>query len=294
MQTTIDFNKTLIRCSAIGMIMTEPRGCITEKQLEKLSEFEKKGRLTDKQREEYLILVAKKAESGENPLSDTCKNYLREVYLFQRYGRKIKCLDEIKQIVKGRMVEEEAITLVCRLDKKFYEKNEERIENEFLSGIPDLYEGESIYKADFIDEIKSSWDLDTFSQNVDDGLDTANWWQMQGYFALTSAKNGAVNKCLVNTPEKLIMDEIKKLFYSMDVATEQNPEFLAAAEEIRKNMIFDDIPIQERRIKFEVERDDAAIAKVYERVKGCRKWLVTYDQMYRDATIGKILESQVL
>ena len=65
-------------------------------------------------------------------------------------------------LAEGNMSEEDSIDLFCRIEKKFYQKNTDRIKNDFLSGTPDLYEGENVQNATRIIDIKSSWDIQTF------------------------------------------------------------------------------------------------------------------------------------
>jgi hypothetical protein len=45
-------------------------------------------------------------------------------------------------------------------------------------------------------------------------------------------------------------------------------------------MIFDDIPIERRRTRFIVDRDDDLIKKIYKRVEQCRVWLIKYHEEY--------------
>jgi len=55
-------------------------------------------------------------------LSETTKKYLREVMIYEKYGRKKDISN--KYIEKGLAVEEDAITLYSRFTKVFYKKNE--------------------------------------------------------------------------------------------------------------------------------------------------------------------------
>jgi len=280
----MDFSKQLIRCSAIGLIMTEPKGCITEKQLETLKKLEEKGNLTEKQREEYLTLVAKRAEAEYLPLSDTAQGHLLEVFVYKMWGKRIKpALDNNKYLMKGKLVENDSIALVSFLDEKLYEKNDERLSNEWLTGEPDLFDGELLIKADKVIDVKSSWDLSTYWDAVLDGLKKVWWWQMQGYLALTNCQAGEIHICLVSTPEVLVNDEKRRLFHKMDCVTEEDPAYKAAAANLEFNMRFDDIPPDQRRFIYTVERDDAAIEQIYRRVVKCREWLQSYQSTYEVA-----------
>lgn len=276
-----DFSKALVRCSAIGDIMSDSRGCITEKQLQKIKEFQGKDKLTTKQLEELALLILKRKESEEFQPSDTCAKRLIEIHTYMLYGRKFKDKGKfIKQIQKGTTVEEDSITIISLLDRKFYKKNEHRINGEFLTGVPDLYEGEDILDAEYLIDIKSSYDLETFRCASLGCLDKTYEYQLQGYFALTGARRGEISYVLVNTPESILNDMKKSLFYKLDVATEENPKYLAAVAELEFEHKFDDIPIERRRFKYVVERDDNLIAQINRRVEQCRVWLDKYHKEY--------------
>lgn len=67
----------------------------------------------------------------------------------------------------------------------------------------------------------------------------------------------------------------------MRPVTEEDYKRLATMHtEIETNLSFDDIPESERRIKFPVTRDEAAIAKIYEKVELSRKYLSDIEQMH--------------
>lgn len=118
-------------------------------------------------------------------LSETTKKYLREVMIYEKYGRKKDISN--KYIEKGLAVEEDAITLYSRFTKVFYKKNEKQLKNEQITGTPDLYEGDNIESASLILDIKSSWDIFTFFNSKLDALNKDYYWQLQGYMALTGA-----------------------------------------------------------------------------------------------------------
>jgi len=214
----------------------------------------------------------------EDPLPQTAKSYLKKYYAYLKYGKWSVSLDKgNKYTNKGKLAEEESITLLSRLDKIFLKKNEERLENEFLTGIPDIIVRDGELKVVYIYDAKTSWDVETFFDNLDKDLNPLYWWQIQGYFALTGCDIGEVSYCLVNTPESLLEGEKYALLRRFDVVTEEAPEFKVAYQELLNNATFDDIPIERRRLKFIVERDEEAIQKIYKRIEKCREYL-TYLQ----------------
>lgn len=203
---------------------------------------------------------------------ETCKSHLMECYVSHIYGRTKDITN--KYMEKGTDVEEDSITLYSRVKKKFFKKNKDVIANDFFEGTPDLFEGESITKADVITDIKSPWDIFTFFSVLSKPLNKDYEWQLQGYMDLTGAEMGKLAYCLVNAPLKLINDEKRKLEWRMGVIdTDADPEYLAACEEIDRLMTYDDIPIEERWVEFTVPRNQEMIDSAHEKIELCREFL---------------------
>ena len=232
------FSKTLFRCSSLGHLMVEPKS---------------------------------KADKDAGNLSESAKTHLIDVYVSAKYDRQTEISS--RYISKGLMVEEDSITLYSRVKKSFFRKNEDSLLNEFIKGTPDLYTGNTIHTAETIIDIKSSWDIFTFFRNHTKGINNLYWWQLQGYMALTGAKSSNLAYCLVNTPEMLITDEKKKLMYKMGCATTESEYFLQACDELDKALTYDDIPLNERLIEFQIDRDEAAIESLYSRIEKARAYL---------------------
>lgn len=206
-----------------------------------------------------------------DPLGESCKAHLVDVFVSQKYGRQTDIVN--RYVEKGLAVEEDSITLYSRVNKKVFFKNEERLTNSYIQGCPDLFEGREIKKATKIIDIKSSWDLFTFSRVRTKPINKMYWYQLQGYMALTGAKKATLAYCLVTTPEIMIQDEVRKMMWKMAVTTELDPLFIEAREELEKSMRYEDIPLNERIIEFQFERDDEEIEKIYQKVELCRGYL---------------------
>lgn len=234
----MNFNETLFRCSSLGYIMTDPR-------------------------------------SKSETLSETAKTHLIDVYVANRYGRQEDI--QSKFIEKGLAVEEDSITLYSRIKKEFYKKNEDHLTNTWIKGTPDLFEGDTIHSASHIIDIKSSWDIYTYMRVLTKEINKNYYWQLQGYMDLTGAATATLAYCLVDTPIQLIEDEKRRLMWKMGVATSESPLFIEACEALEKDMIFTDIPLHERLIEFEIERNEADIMKMHARVEECRKWLNEFE-----------------
>jgi len=290
-----DFSNTLIRCSAIGQIMTEPRGKSNmEKYNDAVSllreEEAKYGNMLNKELKSAQNKLAKinkikeqiaelELLKDEYDLSDTCKSYLIQSYVLSKYGRVREV--QTKQMVKGIISEEDSIELFAVLEKRPFLKNKTRLYNDFLTGMPDLFDGETITDSNEIIDIKSCWDIFTFLKNVAEPENDDYYWQIQGYLALTGGKIGTIAYCLVNTPESIIEGEKYNLLRKMDVATEEDPDFKKELQLLINNRKFDDIPMEDRLLTYSIERDDEAIEKIYERVKMCRKFLSEFEEKHR-------------
>jgi hypothetical protein len=241
----MNWNEILIRCSSLGALMTEPKD---------------------------------KASKEMGELSKTAKTHLKSIYIREKYGRQKDVVT--KQMQKGLDVEEESITLLSRVQKKMLYKNEERLNNGYITGLPDIFEGENIRNAKSITDIKSSYDLFSFLGNIGEPLDRDYYYQLQGYMALSGAPVAYIAYCLVNTPQNIIDGEKYRLLKSMNVISEESPEFVKEAMKIEKNLTFDDIPKEERVLIFKVEKDDDIIEKINLTVIKARTYLAEFEQTH--------------
>lgn len=219
------------------------------------------------------IMTNSKNKSRE--LSETAKAHCVDVYVRTKYGRSADISN--KFIEKGLKVEERSITLLSRVMREFYKKNEENLKNEYISGTPDLYVGESISGAEVVIDVKSSWDLFTFHRTRVKDLNKIYYWQLQGYMALTGADSAMLAYCLVDTPQEMIIEEQRRLFYRMGVVSEQNADYVEACKQLETSMTYDDIPLDERLHIIEIERNNADISAIYDRVQQCREFIAQLD-----------------
>jgi hypothetical protein len=235
----MNWNETLIRASSVGYLMTEP---------------------------------VTKADKEAGVLSKTAQKHLIEVYIAEKYGRKRDI--QTKQMKKGVEAEQDSIDLLSMYLKLPFSKNEERFKNDFITGLPDIINGDTII------DIKSSYDLWTFLGNIPDKLDNLYYWQMQSYMWLTGTRNATIAYCLVNTPEGIIQQEKYYLLKKMDVISEESPEFIKEAMKIEFNMTFDDISINERILTFNVNRSEDDILRIENKVLKARTFLQELEQTH--------------
>lgn len=289
-----DFSKTLIRCHALGNIMSPAKGKtplehyesalesleLNQAKYEAFKNKECKSALETLQRIESLkqeipILEQRK---DEIVLSETCKSYLIQTYVLSKYNRVREI--QTKQMVKGTIAEDDSIMLFSMFDGNIYNKNTHRLSNEYISGTPDLYDGVDIVSSNEIIDIKTSWDLFTFLSNVPDANNFNYYCQLQGYLALTGAKIGTIAYCLVNTPDSIVEAEKYNLLRKLDVATEEDPLYKNELQKLLANRIFDDIPIEERVLTYSIERNDDFIEKMYKTIEKCRLFLADFEQQH--------------
>jgi|SRR5690554_9132 len=191
-------------------------------------------------------------------------DYLAQLFIETKYGREKEI--ESKYLKKGTQVEEDSMTLYSRFEKKIFVKNEEQLQNDFLTGTPDI-----VHKG-VVHDIKSSWDIFTFFANQAQEMKSDYYWQLMGYMALTGAEKARLAYCLVNTPFGLIEQEKRSLMYKTGL-DEDDPIHREACREIERLCVYDDIPVNERVIVQELDRDEAAIESIYARVDECRAYM---------------------
>jgi hypothetical protein len=250
-----DFTKTLIRASAVGNLFVEP-----------------------------VTKVAK--DAGE--LSKTAQTYLINEYIRSKYGRERDIVTPA--MLKGIEAEEEAIKMLSQHQKMRLVKNEERLSNAWITGHPDVYEGETIQNCKFLWDVKTSWSIWSFLAQIPDKLDNIYYYQLQAYMWLCNCSHAAIAYVLADAPKGIIETEKKKLLYSMNVATEENPDYLEAAAGLEINMIYPDIDLSERILIFPVERDEEVIEKMKQKVTKAREFLMDFEQKHLSFNEGKKVE----
>jgi hypothetical protein len=234
----MNFSNTLIRCSSLSCLFTEPK--------------DKVDRLAGK-------------------LSKTAKTHLQSVYISLLWG--VEKDITTKQMQKGLSGEEDGITLLSMLDDAFYVKNEERKQNDYITGHADIVH-------DYVDDLKLSWDAFTFISNLTEPLSDTYEGQMQGYLWLWDKEVARVRFALIDTPQSIVEGEKYRLLRSMDVATEESLEFKLAWERQEKNYRFSHIPIKHRVITKTVFRNEEFIKQIPEKVEKAREYLKELHELH--------------
>lgn len=204
----MDFSNHKFRPSSLGKLMAGVKPNLTAKQEETLLgllEKKESGKITDKQITTLGDLIKKR--DAKPTLSSGAKTYIDEIFQEIVFGR--SKVIETKYMDKGLMVEDVALTLYQEVTGTYVQKNEERIKNDYVIGTPDSI-------VDKIIDIKSSWESTTFPL-IKDQLNTIYDWQVRAYMWLTGLNNAEVAYCLVDTPYKLIEDELRRMDWKHDI-----------------------------------------------------------------------------
>lgn len=205
--------------------------------------------------------------SKKELLSETTKSYLRELWIKEVFDRE-RYDTTNKYTSKGIQVEPDSMDLVHKVTGEFYVKNREKLQNDFISGTPDIIIRDENKNPARIKDIKSSWDIWTFAK-VDYKQAFGNYyWQLFGYMWLTETLESDLLYCLVNTPDELIESELYKLSFKIGDSDE-------VMEQARKNYEFDDIPVEMRLKQYVFQFDTDVLEKLKERIVLSREFLNT-------------------
>ncbi len=147
------------------------------------------------------IMTAPKNKS--EVLSETAKSYIKQIAKEDFFGYE-SYLDN-KYVKKGIEVENESIELYNSVFFTSYEKNAERINNEFLTGEADIV-GDNV-----IIDIKSLWSLDTFPATEKDINLKDYEMQLRGYMMLYDKEHAEISYCMVSTPYELCKYENQQM-----------------------------------------------------------------------------------
>jgi len=255
--SSIDVNDILFRCSSLGYLVVEPK-------------------------------------NKNEILSEGLKTHLVDVVVSAKYNRHREI--HAKQLDKGNETEEDSITVLSRITKKFFKKNETSLANDFIKGTPDLFEGESIYSATHIRDTKSSWDAYSFFRAKNKELEKNYYWQGQGYMWLTGAKYCSIDYVLNNTPWGLIESELRKESYNH--LENDTPAWIEA--QIIANHVYDkktfmeycdfkgictgenvitvlngfvEIPLKDRHFNFEFDRNESDLERLKAKIMHSRIYI---------------------
>ncbi len=213
-----------IRCSALGKILTEPR-------------------------------------SKSEKLSETAKSYIQDLFKEKELG--IYKDFSSRYTDKGIQMEDEAIQFASGvLGWDFVVKNEQRFNNEWLTGEPD------ICTDNLLADIKCSWNGSTFPMFDSEVKNKDYYYQLQGYMMLTGHDQAELVYCLMDTPPQIIEDEIRRTHWKLCLIEED----LDVRQAVIDTHTFGHIPDELRVKRFIVEKDESVFEKIKEKVYICEQY----------------------
>ena len=208
------------------------------------------------------IMTAPRSKS--EVLSQTAKTYIEELAKEHLFG--IKKVFKSRYTDKGNEVEEQAIELTEDvLGFEFLTKNEKYFENDYIKGTPD------VITTSLIIDVKSSWSGETFPFFESELPNKDYYYQVMGYMWLTGKQNALISYCLVNTPENIVNDEIRRTAWGK-YEIEPSEETIREVQSVHN---FNHIS-KDRRVKaFHVEFNEGVVNEMKTRIDECRKYFNT-------------------
>lgn len=184
----------LIRCSSLSSIMADPasypRDTMSEDELAALASKKR----TPAQVEMLDAVMARTlSEGAKEQIHKMVKRYLFD-YQEPELGS--------KEVRKGIMQENAAISLLSAVTGELYVKNETRYSNDYLTGEPDLL------TEDHGNDTKCPWSWEQFPLTESIArkyaIAAGYEWQNRGYMLLTNKQRWGTSYCMVDTPSELI------------------------------------------------------------------------------------------
>jgi hypothetical protein len=264
-----DFSQTLIPCSQISSIIRAGK-VFPVKKAKKLEELLQKTYLDASEVEKAEALMEEKEACDF--LSKSAKSFLIRRYVIEKYYRDYDAAP--LQMVKGAKVEVDSLKFFCDVTGEKYRKNKKSFQNNHLIGTPDVVE------RDFVIEVKSSWDIFTFLKNVNNDVNVQYYWQLQGYLSLTDKFAAELVYCLISTPDDIIEEEYNRLTFKNPSILRKPKLLKGLRDSLYFNMRFDDIPKEDRILRFSVERNEDDIARIHKKVEQSRAFLSEFQQQH--------------
>ena len=132
-----------------------------------------------------------------------------------------------------------------------------------MQGTPD------VVLKDVIIDVKNSWDNFTFPLFETDIPNSDYYWQAQVYMELVGIDNYKLIYVLSDTPENLIVNEVKSYVYRNgfdEIDAELYDQFKA-------KMTYSDIPDNLKIKSFDIQKSDEDIKLIENRVIECRNYI---------------------
>ena len=195
-------------------------------------------------------------------ISDTAKSAIRDIVKEDLYGFRSFTGNQYTQ--KGNLLEDLAIEMSGKMRLRNYQKHVGRVENELITGECDVLD----LKNKLIVDTKCTWDIGTHPFFADEAMEKVKKAgydvQMQAYMWLYDCDVANIDFWLFPCPPELLnsWDDIDQLVH-----------------------LVEKIDIRERKTTVVIERDEAIIQKIKDKVPHCQEY---YAKLFAERSKVKV------
>ena len=195
-------------------------------------------------------------------ISDTAKSAIRDIVKEDLYGFRSFTGNQYTQ--KGNLLEDLAIEMSGKMRLRNYQKHVGRVENELITGECDVLD----LKNKLIIDTKCTWDIGTHPFFADEAMEKVKKAgydvQMQAYMWLYGCDVANIDFWLFPCPPELLngWDDIDQLVH-----------------------LVEKIDIRERKTTVVIERDEAIIQKIKDKIPHCQEY---YAKLFAERSKGKV------
>ena len=195
-------------------------------------------------------------------ISDTAKSAIRDIVKEDLYGFRSFTGNQYTQ--KGNLLEDLAIQMSGKMRLRNYQKHAGRVENELITGECDVLD----LKNKLIIDTKCTWDIGTHPFFADEAMEKVKKAgydvQMQAYMWLYGCDVANIDFWLFPCPPELLngWDDIDQLVH-----------------------LVEKIDIRERKTTVVIERDEAIIQKIKDKVPHCQEY---YAKLFAERSKVKV------
>lgn len=245
----------LFRCSSLHKLIGDAQSIASELRNDEINTVIRKKKRTDE--EEFLIQKLKTMS-----LSDSAKSAIRDIVKEDLYGFRSFTGNQYTQ--KGNLLEDLAIEMSGKMRLRNYQKHVGRIENELITGECDVLD----LKNKLIIDTKCTWDIGTHPFFADEAIEKVKKAgydiQMQAYMWLYDCDVANIDFWLFPYPPELLKDwdDIDQLVH-----------------------LVEKIDIRERKTTVVIERDEAIIQKIKDKVPHCQEY---YAKLFAERSKVKV------
>ena len=195
-------------------------------------------------------------------ISDTAKSAIRDIVKEDLYG--FRSFTGNQYTAKGNLLEDLAIEMSGKMRFRNYQKHVGRVENELITGECDVLD----FERKLIIDTKVTWDIGTHPFFADEAMEKVKKAgydvQMQAYMWLYGCDVANIDFWLFPCPAELLKDwdDIDQLVH-----------------------LVEKIDIRERKTTVAIERDEAIIQKIKDKIPHCQNY---YEQLFAERSKGKV------